>query len=110
MNLILLEKINKLNCDIQNSNEYKEYIIAKEELEKDESVIKLFIKKEKLIMEYEDNLKYLDRNDPKNISLQIEIKKVIDELNELEIVKNYKEKEKKINEIIDLINESVFKI
>ena len=68
------------------------------------------MKKDKLIMEYEDNLKFSSRNDPINLKIQKEIKEVVDTLNSLEVVRNYKEKESKINEIIDLINKEIFDI
>ena len=110
MNLILLEKIDKLNKDILESQEYKEYIDSKNKLESDEEAIKLTLKKDKLIMEYEDNLKFSSRNDPINLKIQKEIKEVVDTLNSLEVVRNYKEKESKINEIIDLINKEIFDI
>lgn len=110
MNLTLLEKIDKLNKDILESQEYKEYIDSKNKLESDEEAIKLTLKKDKLIMEYEDNLKFSSRNDPINLKIQKEIKEVIDTLNSLEVVRNYKEKESKINEIIDLINKEIFDI
>ena len=110
MNLTLLEKIDKLNKDILESQEYKEYIDSKNKLESDEEAIKLTLKKDKLIMEYEDNLKFSSRNDPINLKIQKEIKEVVDTLNSLEVVKNYKEKESKINEIIDLINKEIFDI
>lgn len=110
MNLTLLEKIDKLNKDILESQEYKEYIDSKNQLESDEEAIKLTLKKDKLIMEYEDNLKFSSRNDPINLKIQKEIKEVVDTLNSLEVVRNYKEKESKINEIIDLINKEIFDI
>lgn len=110
MNLTLLEKIDKLNKDILESNEYKEYIDSKNKLENNEEAIKLTLKKDKLIMEYEDNLKFSSRNDPTSLKIQTEIKETIDKLNSLEVVKNYKEKEDKINEIIDLINKEIFDI
>ena len=110
MNLILLEKIDKLNKDILESQEYKEYIDSKNKLESDEEAIKLTLKKDKLIMEYEDNLKFSSRNDLINLKIQKEIKEVVNTLNSLEVVKNYKEKESKINEIIDLINKEIFDI
>ncbi len=110
MNLTLLEKIDKLNKDILESQEYKEYIDSKNKLESDEEAIKLTLKKDKLIMEYEDNLKFSSRNDPINLKIQKEIKEVVDTLNSLEVVRNYKEKESKINEIIDLINKEIFDI
>lgn len=110
MNLTLLEKIEKLNKDILDSQEYKEYIDSKNKLESNEEAIKLTLKKDKLIMEYEDNLKFSSRNDLVNLKLQKEIKEVIDTLNSLEVVKDYKEKESKINEIIDLINKEIFDI
>ncbi len=110
MNLTLLEKIDKLNKDIKNSDEYKNYINAKEALENDEEAIKLTLKKDKLIMEYEDNLKFSSRNDPMNLKIQLEIKETLNELNKLEVVKNYKEKENVINEIIELINKEIFSI
>ena len=110
MNLTLLEKIDKLNKDILESQEYKEYIDSKNQLESDEEAIKLTLKKDKLIMEYEDNLKFSSRNDPVNLKIQKEIKEVVDTLNSLEVVRNYKEKESKINEIIDLINKEIFDI
>ncbi len=110
MNLILLEKINKLNDDIKSTKEYVDFINSKNELENNETAIKLSLKKDNLIMKYEDNLKYLDKNDPSILLLQKEIKKCIDELNDLEVSKNYKEKEKAINEIIDLINKEIFDI
>ena len=74
MNLTLLEKIDKLNKDILESQEYKEYIDSKNKLESDEEAIKLTLKKDKLIMEYEDNLKISSRNDPINLKIQKEIK------------------------------------
>ncbi len=110
MNLTLLEKIDKLNKDILDSEEYKEYIDSKNKLENDTQAIKLTLKKDKLIMEYEDNLKFSSRNDPLNLKIQKEIKETLNELNSLEVVKNYKEKESKINEIIDLINKEIFDI
>lgn len=110
MNLTLFEKIDKLNYDIRNSIEYKEYKDAKDRLENNESAIKLTIKKDKLIMKYEDNLKFSSRNDPMNLLIQKEIKDTLEELNKLDIVKEYKEKEGKINEIIDLINKEIFDI
>ncbi len=110
MNLTLLEKIDKLNKDILESQEYKEYIDSKNKLESDEEAIKLTLKKDKLIMEYEDNLKFSSKNDPINLKIQKEIKEVVDTLNSLEVVQNYKEKESKINEIIDLINKEIFDI
>ena len=110
MNLTLFEKIDKLNYDIRNSIEYKEYKDAKDRLENDETAIKLTIKKDKLIMKYEDNLKFSSRNDPMNLLIQKEIKDTLEELNKLDIVKEYKEKEGKINEIIDLINKEIFDI
>ena len=110
MNLTLLEKIDKLNKDILESQEYKEYIDSKNKLESDEEAIKLTLKKDKLIMEYEDNLKFSSRNDSINLKIQKEIKEVVDTLNSLEVVRNYKEKESKINEIIDLINKEIFDI
>ena len=110
MNLTLLEKIDKLNKYILESQEYKEYIDSKNQLESDEEAIKLTLKKDKLIMEYEDNLKFSSRNDPINLKIQKEIKEVVDTLNSLEVVRNYKEKESKINEIIDLINKEIFDI
>ncbi len=110
MNLTLLEKIDKLNKDILESQEYKEYIDSKNQLESDEEAIKLTLKKDKLIMEYEDNLKFSSKNDPLNLKIQKEIKEVVDTLNSLEVVRNYKEKESKINEIIDLINKEIFDI
>ncbi len=110
MNLTLLEKIDKLNKDILDSQEYKEYIDSKNKLESDEEAIRLTLKKDKLIMEYEDNLKFSSRNDSMNLKIQKEIKEVVDTLNSLEVVKNYKEKESKINEIIDLINKEIFDI
>ena len=110
MNLTLFEKIDKLNYDIRNSIEYKEYKDAKDRLENDETAIKLTIKKDKLIMKYEDNLKFSSRNDPMNLLIQKEIKDTLEELNKLDIVKEYKEKENKINEIIDLINKEIFDI
>lgn len=110
MNLTLLEKIDKLNKDILESQEYKEYIDSKNQLESDEEAIKLTLKKDKLIMEYEDNLKFSSKNDPINLKIQKEIKEVVDTLNSLEVVRNYKEKESKINEIIDLINKEIFDI
>lgn len=110
MNLTLLEKIDKLNKDILESQEYKEYIDSKNKLESDEEAIKLTLKKDKLIMEYEDNLKFSSKNDPINLKIQKEIKEVVDTLNSLEVVRNYKEKESKINEIIDLINKEIFDI
>ena len=61
-------------------------------------------------MEYEDNLKFSSKNDPINLKIQKEIKEVVDTLNSLEVVRNYKEKESKINEIIDLINKEIFDI
>ena len=72
MNLTLLEKIDKLNKDILESQEYKEYIDSKNKLESDEEAIKLTLKKDKLIMEYEDNLKFSSRNDPINLKIQKE--------------------------------------
>ena len=45
MNLTLLEKIDKLNKDILESQEYKEYIDSKNKLESDEEAIKLTLKK-----------------------------------------------------------------
>ena len=58
----------------------------------------------------EDNLKFSSRNDLINLKIQNEIKEVVNTLNSLEVVKNYKEKESKINEIIDLINKEIFDI
>lgn len=110
MNLTLLEKIEKLNKDILDSQEYKDYIDSKNKLESNEEAIRLTLKKDKLIMEYEDNLKFSSRNDSINLKLQKEIKEVVDTLNSLEVVKDYKEKESKINEIIDLINKEIFDI
>lgn len=71
MNLTLLEKIDKLNKDILESQEYKEYIDSKNQLESDEEAIKLTLKKDKLIMEYEDNLKFSSKNDPINLKIPV---------------------------------------
>ncbi len=110
MDLKLLDDIDELVRRVKSDKRYQEYRYYKEKLENDESLILLVIKKEKYI----DELTFLRRVDKDNIKKELDllkkIKEVQEEINSLEIVKIYKEKEEEYNKIIDLINDYLFKI
>ena len=108
MDLELIEKIDKLNNDIKNIKEYKEFLIAKNDLENNEDAIRLSIKKDNLIMDLESLIKLNQRNSSEYLKTQIEIKEINDSIKNLEVSKIYKEKENKLNEIIEYINKEIF--
>ena len=108
MDLELIEMIDKLNNDIKNSKEYKEFLIAKNDLENNEDAIRLSIKKDNLIMDLESLIKLNQRNSSEYLKTQIEIKEINDSIKNLEVSKIYKEKENKLNEIIEYINKEIF--
>lgn len=108
MDLDLIEKIDKLNNDIKNSKEYIEFLNAKNNLENNEDAIRLSIKKDNLIMDLESLIKLNQRNSPEYLKLQAEIKEINDSIKNLEVSKIYKEKEDKLNEIIEYINKEIF--
>lgn len=108
MDLELIEKIDKLNNDIKNSKEYKEFLKAKNDLENNEDAIRLSIKKDNLIMDLESLIKLNQRNSSEYLKTQMEIKEINDSIKNLEVSKIYKEKENKLNEIIEYINKEIF--
>jgi len=110
MNIELLNKIDKLKEDIRKSKEYIEYKNAKENLENSEEAIRLTILKEKKSNEYADYVRFNEIDEEKVLFFQKEIKDILVKLNELEVVKIYKEKELEYNKIIDRINEEILKL
>ena len=110
MNIELLNKIDRLKEDIRKSKEYIEYKNAKENLENNEEAIRLTILKDKKSNEYSDYVRFNEIDEEKILFFQKEIKNILVKLNELEVVKIYKEKELEYNKIIDKINEEILKL
>ncbi len=110
MNLELLEQIDILVDLIKNDPRYKDYILYKKIIENDEELIKLVIKKDNYINELTDLRKFDKDNLKKELELLKNIKETKEKIDSLTVVKEYKEKENKYNELIDLINNNLFKI
>ncbi len=110
MNLKLLDEIENLVNLIKKDKRYKDYILYKNLIENDETLIKLVIKKEKLIDELTSLRKYDKNNIKKELELLKNIKNIKEEIDSLTTVKEYKKKEKEYNKLIDLINKNLFEI
>lgn len=110
MNLNVLNGTNAIIELIKNSEEYKEYLLYKEKIENNDEIIKNIIKRDSFINELAD----LRRFDKDNIKKEIEIKKNIKKYEDIIFsfsdVKLYKEKEEKVNEIIDFLNDNLFNL
>lgn len=110
MNLNVLNETNAIIELIKNSEEYKEYLLYKEKIENNDEIIKNVIKRDSYINELAD----LRRFDKDNIKKEIEIKKNIKKYEDIIFsfldVKLYKEKEEKVNEIIDFLNDNLFNL
>lgn len=108
MNLNLLTKIDELKKEIKDSEEYKEYIKAKLNMESDEKAMILSYKKDQAIFEYEEIIRFNSKNSKEALAQLKKINKIKEELLKLDSVKIYLDKEKELNKIIDLINEEIF--
>lgn len=108
MNLEVLNATYSIINLIKESEVYKQYLLNKNIIENDDEIIKVIIKRDKKVEELAD----LKRFDKDNIKKEIEIKKEIKSYEDILFsnpkIKEYKRNEEEINEIIDLINNSLF--
>lgn len=108
MNLEVLNETYSIINLIKESEVYKNYILNKNIIENDDEIIKIIINRDKKVEELID----LKRFDKENIKKEIEIKKEIKSYEDILFsnskIKEYKRNENELNEIIDLINNSLF--
>lgn len=108
MNLEVLNETYSIINLIKESEVYENYILNKNIIENDDEIIKIIINRDKKVEELID----LKRFDKENIKKEIEIKKEIKSYEDILFlnskIKEYKMNENELNEIIDLINNSLF--
>lgn len=110
MNEIVSEIAYKLRDKIKDSNEYKELKKYELELENNEDIQMLAYKKEMLIVNLEDTLKYKDKNSVEVLMIQKQINECLMEINSFGIVKKYNKALNEYNALLDKINKEILSI
>lgn len=105
----LLFKLNELRELIENTNEYKELLLAEEKMSTNEEVMLLAYKKDMALVEYEDSLKHYSKNSKEVLFLSENLAKAVYNLNNHEDVLNYKNKLDQLNLLYSEIEEVILK-
>ncbi len=110
MNQELLSLIEKLVSEIKNDKRYLNYKKNKEIIESDKELVSLYFKKEEAINKLNDDLAHFPNDLNKKLIDQKKIKEIQDELLNNKKIKEYLASEEEYNQIINLINEELFKL
>lgn len=108
MNVELLDKIDALKKEIENSEEYKELLRHNEILENSDDIKILSYRKDVAIFEYQEALKHFNKNSIEVIGKEKVMAKSIYDLNNHELVKNYNKAFASLNSIYKEINVLLF--
>lgn len=108
MKIELLEKCFFLKDLIHETSEYKDLIVSEKRMEKSDEVKILSYKKDVAIMEYEDSLKLGNEFSDLAIKRKINMSDAIYNLNNHELVVDYKNKLYKLNKLYKEIDDLIF--
>lgn len=108
MNQVLLEKLNNLKEEIENSPEVQELNKLNALLENDEEVMKLCYRKDVAVTNYEDALKHFGENSQETLNAQKLLHEAKLNLDNNELVKKYNKQYIIVREMYDRINEVIF--
>lgn len=108
MNQVLLEKLNNLKEEIENSPEVQELNKLDALLENDEEVMKLCYRKDVAVTNYEDALKHFGENSKETLNAQKLLHEAKLNLDNNELVKKYNKQYTIVREMYDRINEVIF--
>lgn len=109
MELSLIEKILELKDLIKHSSIYVNLYSKEKNLENSEDAILLSYKKDLAIMDYEDNLKHFGKNSKEIFKSKEYLSSIINDLNNLEVVKEYKSSLDEFNNLMIMVEKVLFR-
>ena len=105
----LINLLSELRDLLKETDEYKSLIAAEKTMENSDEVMVLSYKKDMALVHYEDTLKHYPKNSKEVLESEKNLAETVYNLNNHELVKDYKTKLNAYNKLLEDVKNRIFK-